>query len=75
VEGVGAGGFVVIGLAGLVSASTFLTNVLGPGVLGKLDSGGSIGLLNVATALEVVAANVLLFREFLASLRATTTSQ
>jgi multicomponent Na+:H+ antiporter subunit B len=63
-EGVGAGGYVAIGVAALVSSAPFLHNLLGPGQTGTLWSGGSIGLLNWAAAIEVAAANVLLYNEF-----------
>jgi len=43
----------------------FLHNLLPYGVAGKLSSGGSIPLLNWASGLEVTAAFVLLFNEFL----------
>jgi multicomponent Na+:H+ antiporter subunit B len=66
-EGIGVGGYVVIGLVAVLSALPFLQNLLGPGKTGTLVSGGSIPLLNWATAIEVTAANVLLFAEFLAS--------
>jgi multicomponent Na+:H+ antiporter subunit B len=64
-EGTGAGGYIVIGLAALLIADAFLQNLLPYGVAGKLSSGGSIPLLNWASALEVTAAFVLLFNEFL----------
>jgi multicomponent Na+:H+ antiporter subunit B len=64
-EGIGVAGYVCLGLAALASGSAFLENLLGPGKTGTLWSGGSIGLLNGVTALEVFAANVLLFAEFL----------
>ena len=64
-EAVGAGGFVVIGLAALVSGMPFLTNLLGPGSTGTLRSGGSLPFLNWAVALEVSAALLVLFSEFL----------
>ena len=64
-ESVGAGAYVVIGLAALVSGAPFLTNKLGPGVSGTLWSGGSAALINWATGLEVAAALLVLFAEFL----------
>jgi multicomponent Na+:H+ antiporter subunit B len=64
-EGTGAGGYVVIGLCALLIGDAFLHNLLPYGVAGKLSSGGSIPLLNWASALEVTAAFVLLFNEFL----------
>jgi multicomponent Na+:H+ antiporter subunit B len=64
-EGIGAGAYVVIGLAALVSSLPFLTNLLGPGVSGTLWSGGSAAFINWAVAMEVAAANLILFSEFL----------
>jgi multicomponent Na+:H+ antiporter subunit B len=64
-EGAGAGAYVVIGLAALVSGLPFLTNLLGPGEVGTVWSGGSAALVNWAAGTEVAAANLLLFREFL----------
>jgi multicomponent Na+:H+ antiporter subunit B len=65
IEGIGAGGYVVVGLAGIVSGGAFLENVLGPGVPGTLWSGGSAALVNWCAAAEVAAANVVLISTFL----------
>jgi multicomponent Na+:H+ antiporter subunit B len=65
VEAGGAGGYVVLGLVGLVAEGAYLQNFLGAGERGTLYSGGSIPLLNWAAALEVSAAMLILFREFL----------
>ena len=64
-EGLGVGAFVSIGLAALIAGLPFLRNLIGPGIPGQLPSGGSMPLLNWATALEVAAANVVLYSEFL----------
>jgi multicomponent Na+:H+ antiporter subunit B len=64
-KGVGAGAYVAIGLAALVTGASFLHNIVGLGVTGTLWSSGTIGLLNWATALEVCGALLLLFSEFL----------
>jgi multicomponent Na+:H+ antiporter subunit B len=64
-EGLGAGGYVVIGLAALAGGLPFLTNFFGPGTTGTLASGGSAPLVNWAAGIEVAAANVILFGEFL----------
>jgi multicomponent Na+:H+ antiporter subunit B len=64
-EGSGAAGYVAIGLVALAVDGVFLHNLLGPGQRGTLLSGGSIPLLNWTSALEVAAANVLLYQEFL----------
>jgi multicomponent Na+:H+ antiporter subunit B len=66
-EGVGAGAYVVLGIAALVIQGFFLRNLLGPGRAGTLLSGGSMSLLNWAVAIEVTAANLVLFTEFLES--------
>lgn len=64
-EALGAGGFVVIGLASLAGGLAFLTNLFGPGIVGTLQSGGSIPFVNWAAGVEVAAANVSLFAQFL----------
>ena len=64
-EAVGTGGYAIVGLAGLASGTAFLTNLLGFGRTGTLLSGGSIALLNWASAIAVTFAMVLLFAEFL----------
>jgi multicomponent Na+:H+ antiporter subunit B len=64
-EGSGAAAFTLLGVGGLLAGASYLHNFLGPGVRGTLDSGGSLPLLNWATALEVTAAMLLLFSEFL----------
>jgi multicomponent Na+:H+ antiporter subunit B len=66
VHGVGAGGFVLLGLAGLIFSGAFLdTTFAGHGTTGALLSGGAIPLLNVATGLEVAGAIVVILAEFL----------
>jgi multicomponent Na+:H+ antiporter subunit B len=64
-EGLGAGGYVVVGLAALASGAAFLANLFGHGKTGTLLSGGSIPALNWASAIAVTAAMLLLFAEFL----------
>ena len=64
-EGVGAGGYVVVGLAALIGGMPFLTNLLGPGTPGTLYSGGSAVFVNWAAGMEVAAANLILFAAFL----------
>jgi len=64
-EGVGAGGYVVIGLGALIGGLPFLTNVLGPGTAGTLWSGGSAAFVNWSAGMEVAAANLILFTEFI----------
>jgi multicomponent Na+:H+ antiporter subunit B len=64
-EGAGAAGFVLLGLGGLVAGAAYLHNFLPSGIRGTLESGGTIPLLNWATAVEVTAAMLLLCSEFL----------
>jgi len=64
VEGSSAAGFVVVGLIALAIDGVFLKNLFVGGTPGTLVSGGSIALLNWLSAVEVAAANVLLFHEF-----------
>jgi multicomponent Na+:H+ antiporter subunit B len=65
-EAVGVGGYVLIGLAGLVFGAAFLDNVvpLGPADP-TLYSGGTIPLINLATGLAVSGGFVLLLIAFL----------
>lgn len=63
-EAVGAGGYVLIGLAGMVFGAAFLDNVLPHGTLGQLNSGGVVPLINFAVGLEVAGGFVLLLTEF-----------
>jgi multicomponent Na+:H+ antiporter subunit B len=64
-EGIGAGGYVVIGLAALIAGLPFLTNLLGPGVSGTIYSGGSAAFVNWSAGVEVAAANLILYGKFL----------
>ena len=66
-EALGAAGYVIIGLAALVAGTSFLTNLLPPGRVGTLLSGGSIPFLSWAVGLEVAGANLVLFGDFLAT--------
>jgi multicomponent Na+:H+ antiporter subunit B len=64
-EGIGAGGYVVVGLVALANGLPFLTNLLGPGKTGTLVSGGSASIVNWCAGIEVGAALLLLFGEFI----------
>jgi multicomponent Na+:H+ antiporter subunit B len=65
IKALGGGGYVVIGLAALLGGLPFLTNFFGGGNIGTVWSGGSAGFVNWSAGIEVAAANVLLFSEFL----------
>lgn len=64
-EAFGAGAFGVLGFIGIVYAGSYLGNFLGIGNAGSLYSGGSMALLNWATGIEVCAAMLVMFTEFL----------
>lgn len=64
-EGLGVGGYAVIGLTSLASGLPFLQQLFLLGKTGTLFSVGSLPYLNLATAIEVAAANLVLCIEFL----------
>jgi multicomponent Na+:H+ antiporter subunit B len=63
-EALGAAGFALVGLGGLVFASVFFENFIALGTPGALLSGGTIPLSNVAVGVEVAGAFLLLWTEF-----------
>jgi multicomponent Na+:H+ antiporter subunit B len=65
VEATGAGGFVVIGLAGSLFARWFLENFFPLGSRGDLVSAGTIPFINVSVGLAVAAGFVLILTEFM----------
>jgi multicomponent Na+:H+ antiporter subunit B len=64
-EGVGSGGFVLVGLSGLVWGTAFFENVLGAGVPGELLSSGTIPISNAAVGLAVTGGFCFMLSEFL----------
>lgn len=64
-EGIGAAGFLVIGISAWLWGRPFLTNVLPLGKAHELTSGGIIPLISLATGLEVAAGFILLLYGFL----------
>jgi multicomponent Na+:H+ antiporter subunit B len=64
-EGIGAGGYVVLGLAPVFSGLPFLTNFFGHGVTGTVFSAGSAAFVNWSAGIEVAAANLVLLSEYL----------
>jgi multicomponent Na+:H+ antiporter subunit B len=64
-EAIGGGGFAVIGLAGLVAGVAYMENVLPLGQVGRLNSAGTVPLINLSVGLEVAAGFVLILVEFL----------
>jgi multicomponent Na+:H+ antiporter subunit B len=64
-DGVGASGYIIVGLLGLLAGTYFLSNVIGLGTTGNLLSGGTIWLLNVVVGVEVFGSFAILASEFL----------
>ena len=64
-EAVGAGGYVLIGLASVAFGTDFLQNVLPLGEVGSVASGGTLPLINIAVGLAVSAGITLLSLSFL----------
>ena len=64
-ESVGAAGYVLLGLAGLVAGVTFLGNVLPLGRPGEVNGAGNIQALNLIVGLEVATAFVVLLTAFI----------
>lgn len=63
-DAVGAAGFVLIGLIGLVTGAAYLQNVVPLGPIGALYSAGMIPYINLSVGLEVGAAFLLILLEF-----------
>lgn len=64
-DGIGAGGYALIGLGGMAAGGMFLQNVLPLGKTGSVISGGTVVLIDLAVGLEVAAGFVLLLYSFL----------
>jgi multicomponent Na+:H+ antiporter subunit B len=64
-EALGAAGYLLLGLGGLVFASVYLQNFLPLGIPGHLLSAGFMPLNSVAVGIEVTGAFLLVWTEFL----------
>lgn len=64
-EAAGAGGFALVGLAGLMVGQNFLENILPLGKTGNVFSSGTIFLISVLTGMEVAAGVLLAMHSFL----------
>lgn len=64
-DAIGAGGFVVIGFAGMIVGVAFLQNVIPLGPVGVLYSAGTIPLINISVGLEVGGGFLVILSEFL----------
>ncbi len=65
IEAVGAGGFVIVGVLGLLAGGEYLQNILPFGHPKTLLSAGTMPVLNILVGLEVFAGWVLVLSEFL----------
>lgn len=66
VEALGAAGFAIVGLFGLVAGGTYLAEVLPLGKhIGAVNAGGTIPLISLCVGVEVMAAFLLVVSEFL----------
>jgi multicomponent Na+:H+ antiporter subunit B len=68
-EAIGAGAFVVAGLAAIGAGAPFLTNLLPLGKTGSIVSAGVIPLLNIAVGIAVGTGFAVLFLEYLEETR------
>jgi multicomponent Na+:H+ antiporter subunit B len=64
-EGLGAAGFLVMGLVGMVAGMAYLANVLPLGRTGSVLSAGTLPVINLAIGLEVGAGIVFVIYEFM----------
>jgi multicomponent Na+:H+ antiporter subunit B len=64
-EGMGAAGFALVGVSGLVAGGAFFENFLGKGTPGELLSAGTILVSNFAVGLAVTGGFALMLSEFL----------
>jgi multicomponent Na+:H+ antiporter subunit B len=64
-EGIGAGGFVLVGFVGMLAGAAFLENVLPLGQTGKVFSAGTLPIINLTVGLEVGTGLLLIMWEFL----------
>ena len=65
VEGIGAAGYALFGLGGLIFASIYFKNFLPAGNPGQLLSGGFMPLNSIAVGLEVMGAFLIVWTAFL----------
>jgi multicomponent Na+:H+ antiporter subunit B len=63
-EALGAAGFAVLGIAGIITSAAVLTNMLSHGTLGQLFSAGTVPLLNALVGLEVASSVIVLLARF-----------
>ncbi len=64
-DGIGAGGYALIGSGAMAAGGMFLQNLLPLGTTGNVNSGGTVALIDLAVGLEVASAFLLLLYAFL----------
>jgi multicomponent Na+:H+ antiporter subunit B len=64
-DAVGAAGFALLGVGGLLFAGVFFENFLDLGKPGSLNSAGTMALVSISIGIEVTGAFLLLWTEFL----------
>jgi len=64
-EAIGAIGYVVTGVVGLVAGTAFLDNVIPLGRIGSVFSAGTVPIINLCVGLEIAAGLVLILTTFL----------
>ena len=64
-DAIGAAGFALLGIGGLVFAGVFFENFLELGKPGSLNSAGTMALVSISIGLEVTGAFLLIWTEFL----------
>jgi multicomponent Na+:H+ antiporter subunit B len=64
-EALGAAGYAMVGIGGLIFSGVFFQNFIALGTAGKILSAGTMPLSNISVGIEVAGAFVLLWTEFL----------
>jgi multicomponent Na+:H+ antiporter subunit B len=64
-DGTGLGGYLALGIVGLIAGTALFENTYPLGALGRLVGGGMMPLLSVAVGLEVTAGLVIVVKHFL----------
>jgi multicomponent Na+:H+ antiporter subunit B len=64
-DAIGAGGYALVGFAGMACGAYFLQNIVPLGTTGNINSSGTIAIIDLTVGLEVSAGFVLLLYAFL----------
>ncbi|HEU5033482.1 MAG TPA: MnhB domain-containing protein [Mycobacteriales bacterium] len=63
-EAIGAAGFAILGIAGILTSAAYLTNMLSYGTLGQMFSAGTVPILNAIVGVEVASGVIVLLARF-----------